>query len=293
MRWKILNMLFKNTGLPNNKNIEKAYLYVLKWHSKRFNEALEMDKTSIDNQMKHQLEVVTQSGELDSEQLERLKAEQIKIADSLKKNIEKQLIEKRDKTFVAHVIEPALILANSNASEENAINAVLLLVTIRSPKDYDKIRKEFNSEVSDIIADILDVNSYPSEQTAKIPFLSDSSKRAKLSMLIGDLKSFIDIGKQLPQGQELILTTGHDGARKTAEFAAAVRGVDSKLDDLFVEVFNKVANYVDTGFKIKVDKKTNKLITTPFGGNNRTSDDYTSPYGQFKTYRRPPHFGGN
>lgn len=302
-------MTFEAMGLPKSESIEKAYDYALKIHVQRFDEELKIAHRSVDEQMKHQFEQMKLSGKYTPDQLEDLKKQQEIQTRAIKRQVEQQMLETRDSDFITRNIEPARILGESDAKNEDTINAILLLETIRSPKDYEKIKKKFGSGVSNIIADVLDFEAYPSEQETKLKTLSDDSKLANLALLVGSMKSFVEIGKTLPPGQKMMLAGGKDSSESKINFASAVRGLNEKLDDMFVDSFNELTKYIDMGFKVEVDKETNTLKAVPIknppptgprgnsgpniGGDFFGNDDDTPPSGSFGGPRSGgPKIGG-
>lgn len=253
------SLAFENTGLPENETIKKAYEFGVKSHVRRFDEELKMAHKSIDAQLNQQFDMIKMSGQYNEEQLKQLKKQQKQVANQIKDQIENQLMATRDVDFLARVVGPAKVVAESDASAENVVSAILVLETVRSPKDYEEIKQGLGDKISGIVAEILDMEAYPSEQTAKIAGMSDDSKRANLAVMVGGMRSLADMAKQLPPEQKLMMVGGKDAAKNKIDFASAVRGIDSKLDDMFVEAFNDVSKVIDVGVRVEVDADTNTL----------------------------------
>lgn len=250
---------YKNTGLPENDKIKKAFDFGVKAHVRRFDEELNMAHKSIEAQLNQQFDQIKMSGQYNEEQLKQLKKQMNMQMSNIKDQVEHQLMSTRDVDFKSRVIEPAKVVATSDADAENVVSAILVLETVRSPKDYEALKAELGEEVSGIVAEILDLEAYPSEQATKMGNMSDDSKRANLAIMVGGMQSLADMAKQLPQGQQLVMMGGRDAARQKIEFASSVRGIDSKLDDMFVEAFNETTKVVDMGVRVEVDKATNTL----------------------------------
>ncbi|TVQ84347.1 MAG: hypothetical protein EA357_03325 [Micavibrio sp.] len=250
---------FKNTGLPENENIKKAFDLGLKSHIRRFDEELMMAHRSIEAQLNQQFEMIKRSGQYNEEQLKQLKKQQEHAINQIKDQVENQLMSTRDQDFSARVIEPAKIVADSDPAAENVVSAILVLETVRSPKDYENIKSALGEKVSGIVSEILDMEAYPSEKNNKIAGMSDDSKRANLALMVGGLQSLANMAKQLPPGQKVMMVGGRDAAKHKIDFASAVRGVDSKLDDLFVNAFNDANQVVEMGVRVEVDKDSNTL----------------------------------
>lgn len=253
------SLAFENTGLPENETIKKAYEFGVKSHVRRFDEELKMAHKSIDAQLNQQFDMIKLSGQYNEEQLKQLKKQQNQVANQIKDQIENQLMSTRDVDFLARVVGPAKVIAESDPAAENVVSAILVLETVRSPKDYEEIKQGLGDKISGIVAEILDMEAYPSEQSSKIAAMSDDSKRANLAVMVGGMQSLADMAKQLPPEQKLMMVGGKDAAKNKIEFASSVRGIDSKLDDLFVTAFNDVSKYIDVGVRVEVDKDTNKL----------------------------------
>ncbi len=260
------SMVFENTGLPKSESIKDAYEYALKIHVNRFDEELKLAYRALEQRIQQQFEQMKMSGQYNDVQLKDLKNQLDAQARMMKSQVEKQMLENRDADFLTRNIEPAKILGETDAENEDTIKAIILLETLRSPKDYDRIREKFGKNVSDIIADVLDYEAYPSEQENKLKTMSDNSKLANLALIVGSAKTFVTIGKTLPQGQKMPLVGGTESAKVKIKFASAVRGLNSKLDEVFVNIFNELTKYVDTGVRVEVDDN-NKLKAVPIKNN--------------------------
>ena len=250
---------YNNTGLPENDKIKKAYDFGVKAHVKRFDEELTVANKSIKAQLEQQFEMMKMSGQYNEEQLKELKKQQKQAMNTIRDQVEAQLLATRDVDFKSRVVEPAKAIADVDADAENVVSAILVLETVRSPKDYEALKAEVGEDVANIVAEILDMEAYPSEQSTKLSTMSDDSKRAHLAIMVGGLSSLAEMAQQLPPGQQLMMVGGRDAARQKVEFASSVRGIDSKLDDKFVEAFNEATKVVDMGVRVEVDAATNTL----------------------------------
>ena len=268
-------MKFEKSGLPDHALVKKAF--ELGWNNQKENASYQIEHAMRDidyetDARKRQLSARGSAGQIP---LDRVLHEQRKL-DEQKEQVKKQAVEgltaASEQYFMHNIVGPArLAVKVAENPTPQLVAAALLRESVRSPVDFETIRDDFGTEVSDILKNYMHLEAYPTEKEKKLPAASEDVKRMSLIMAIGSMQSMLNVADKVAQqmlmeqtiqpGQEIkvMMVGGDQEARRMVRTAELVRGTDKKLDEQFVAFFNKLSTKVDIGIKVEVGAD-NKLI---------------------------------
>jgi hypothetical protein len=282
-------MDFKKTGLLDAPIVQKAYERSWSYHVRKFKNVEKQELRSLEDQIAAQRLKVENAPNLSDADKQRafdsLEAQEKRIRAQLPL----QILRARDNDFSGKVIAPAKAVQNSSINgKEEIVTAMLLLNSVRSPRDFQTVQKDFPPAVTGLISEYVHYLSYPSEADTARKELSENAKFMVLADMVASLDEMRRINKTLqPQGKALQLQGGTVQIQKWFETAKDVRGIDKKLDDAFISLFNGLNKETGWGFSINVsesgalslvepEKKTNQAPATQkkkriqFGDNDDT-----------------------
>lgn len=196
--------------------------------------------------------------EREKAQLEEIRKQQMAAGPKLIQN-------ELNRQFVASHLRPALeLFRNADKAAPEALVAVMLTESIRSPKDFRAIEKEYGPVVADIIADVGHIEAYPAERTKHLAAASDDAKRAYTALSIASLVNTAERADMFAKrggGQRMIFPDGQE--EHIFKNFQQVWGLDEKLQARMLEVFNIAAEKLLSGYRIEVDAG-NTLQLVPF-----------------------------
>ncbi len=268
-------MKFEKSGLPNHELVKKAF--DLGWENQkdRYDYQTQHALRDIEYEAdahKRQLSALANAGQIP---LDKVVSEQRKV-DIQKEQAKQQtvdgLIMQREEDFLHNIVGPARLAASvAENPTPQLIAAALLRESVRSPVDFEKIQTSFGTEVSDVLKNYMHLEAYPTEKEKNLPTASDDVKRMCLIMSIGAMQSMVSVAdkvsqqmmmeQQLQPGQDfkVMMVGGDSEARRMVKTAELVRGTDARLDEQFIQNFNRMSSKIDVGIKLEVGSD-NKLI---------------------------------
>lgn len=250
-------MKFQDTGLEKNELVEKAFDYSWKTHTKAFDREIELTKKDVERQITAEVDRLDKDPRFNDEQKKQIKSRLQHQKQQILAQIPLKAMEARDDTYQKNVVGPAKLLTEtSDKTSPELISAVMLVDSIRSPLDYEKVSKEFGEGVAGVVAEFLHIQAYPSEKEANLPTATEDVKRMTLAMVVNGLDQLAEVSKNLGPGQAIVLSGGDEQAKSFFRAAEIVRGTDSKLDEKFVDSFNAASKVTGWGAEVKDGKLT-------------------------------------
>lgn len=251
-------MLFKDSGLPNEKLIEDAFNYSRANAQGAQKEALKSFEQQIDmihSQNLMMLDMELEAGNMKEDEykmnkqaLDKMREDQLKMGPAL---ISREL----EKSFEKRRIGPAReIMQHSDKSSNELIAAVILIDCVRSPVDYKNIAAKFGDDVAGLIAEVVHIDAYPSERDDNLSKATPDTKRAYEALLITSLDQIVEQVKQMSQqqpGQKIMFPPGQE--EQLYGDVKNLWGNDKKLDKRFMDAFNTAARAASSKFQLEVD----------------------------------------
>lgn len=252
-------MNFDQSGLPPIQLVQDAFAYsqnhiksgrgaMLKDFERQINRAHRENVMMLD-QTKRQSKMSDEEYKRELQELEELRNQQLKAGPML---ISREL----DKLFVKNHVAPARELFRSaEKAAPEAMAAIMLAECIRSPKDFRTIEGQFGPVVANALADLLHLEAYIEERKANLVAAPDDVKRAYYAMTIASLET---IGEQAEAfakrnpGRRIVFPEGQEDL--LFENTKAIWGMDKKLDERMMAVFNKTAALVMSKVRFAKDQ---------------------------------------
>lgn len=250
-------MLFKDSGLPNNKLVEDAFNHSRTNAQGNQKEALKSFKQQIEMIHSQNLMMLDmekdQGGMKDDEYkqnkiaLERMRDDQLKMGPQL-------IARELDNMFEKRRVGPAKIAATSaDATSPELVAAIMLIDCVRSPVDFQNINAKFGAKVSGLIAEVVHIDAYPSERDTNLSKASEDAKRAYQALLITSLDQIVDQIKRAAKEnplQKIMFPPGQE--EQIYGDVKNLWGTDKKLDAKFLDAFNKASDAASSPFKLEV-----------------------------------------
>jgi len=250
-------MLFKESGLPNNKLIEDAFNHSRTNAQGNQKEALKSFKQQIEmihSQNLMMLDMEKDSGGMKDDEykqnkiaLERMRDDQLKMGPQL-------IARELDSMFEKRRVGPAKIAANNaDATSPELVAAIMLIDCVRSPVDFQNINAKFGATVSGLIAEVVHIDAYPSERDTNLAKASADAKRAYQSLVIMSLDQIVDQIKRSAKEnplQKIMFPPGQE--EQIYGDVKNLWGTDKKLDAKFLDAFNKASDAASSPYKLEV-----------------------------------------
>jgi hypothetical protein len=252
-------MLFKDSGLPNEKLIEDAFNYSRANAQGGLKEQMAGLKQQVDmiyQQNLMMLDMERDAGNMKEDEykmnkqaLDKMRKDQMAMAPQLIAQGLEKLFEKRRVGPAKEIVE------NADKSSPELVAAVLLIDCVRSPLDYKNIAAKFGESVAGLIAEVVHIDAYPSERDDNIAKAAADTKRAYEALLISSLNQIVEqvqeMSKQKP-AQKIMFPPGQE--EQLYSDVKNVWGNDPKLDKRFMDAFNTAARAASSKFQLEVDK---------------------------------------
>lgn len=251
-------MQFDNSGLPPIRLIEDAFNFSRQNILDRQPEMLVEFKRQINQMFDMEIETLRQmlkagvvkQDEYDQEMkdLEQTREIQMKMGPEL---VGKAI----DKDFANLRLRPARALFKALPSVAPEVVAGLLLVnTIRSPRDFQRVESTFGPVVAGVVADTIDIQAYSSKKAERLPAADPMVKSAIAGMILANFDSLCEqSAAMLKQGRKVIFPQGAE--ENFFRDIKSVMGADAGLDKALVENFNTTAKTLHSLFVIEKDAK--------------------------------------
>lgn len=252
-------MKFSESGLPQDPLVEKAFDYAyenLMSQKKEMMRAFERQVDMLLTQNLTMLELDKKSGELteekyarEKEALERMRKEQHQMGPLL-------VGREMESMFAGKRLGPAKeLLQHADGPASGDVVAALLLVDcVRSPVDHQKIVGKFGDKVAGMVAEIVHIDAYPSERETNLGKAAPDVKRAYMALIVsslGQLVSQVQRMQRLGAGPQVSFQPGQE--EQLFNDARASWGNDKKLDQRFIEAFNRAGEVTGSLFRMEVD----------------------------------------
>jgi hypothetical protein len=251
-------MKFQESGLPNNEILEEAFNYSYENAMSYTDEAMVDFTQQITEgylQNLEELNAKKKAGEvpddiykLEKKELERVRDAQLKMGPRL---IEREL----NNMFKNRRLAPALeILKNSTASSPELMAAVILVESVRSPKDWLQLADKFGPGIAGIVAELQHIDAYSAKRSTNLAQASSDIKRAYMAVIITSLEQIVAHFQQMVKMNPQHKITFSAGQEE--EIFGNVKllwGNDKKLDQRFVAAFNRAAETTTSLFRMEVD----------------------------------------
>lgn len=250
-------MLFKDSGLPNNKLVEDAFNHSRTNAQGNQKEALKSFKQQIEmihSQNLMMLDMEKDAGGMKDDEykqnkiaLERMRDDQLKMGPQL-------IARELDNMFEKRRVGPAKIAAtHADATSSELVAAIMLIDCVRSPVDFQNINAKFGAKVSGLIAEVVHIDAYPSERDTNLAKASDDAKRAYQALVIMSLDQIVDQIKRAAKEnplQKIMFPPGQE--EQIYGDVKNLWGTDKKLDAKFLDAFNKASDAASSPYKLEV-----------------------------------------
>lgn len=251
-------MKFHESGLPKNKIVEEAFDYSYANVMSYTNEAMVDFTRQITEGYLQNLDTLNaekKAGNMPDEEYKREKKELERVRDAQLKMgppiIEKEL----NKMFKLRRLAPALeILHNSDKSSPELMAAVMLVESVRSPKDYLRVVEKFGETIGGLVAELQHIDAYSSERGKNLSQAGSDTKCAYIAVIITSLDQIVAQFQQMAKMNPKHKIAFHPGQEE--EIFANVKllwGNDKKLDQRLVAAFNRTAEMTASLFRMEVN----------------------------------------
>lgn len=127
------------------------------------------------------------------------------------------------------------------------IAAALLSAVVRDPADYLDVTQKFGPGIAGVAAELLHIQSYPTESAALVAAAGADAKRILLAAQITPLAQ---AAQAAAMGQQLQFPPNTE--KELFKAFSSLWGVDKGLDKRVVDVFNSVAEAASSEFRFAV-----------------------------------------
>jgi hypothetical protein len=251
-------MKFQESGLPKNKLLEEAFNYSYANVMSYTKEAMEDFTQQIGESHAQNLEALNAAkaaGNMSDEEYQREKKELEKMRDAQLKMGPPMIEKELNRMFKQRRLAPALeILKNSDKSSMELMAAVMLLESVRSPKDYLHVAATFGENIAGLVAELQHIDAYSSERAANLAVAGSDTKRAYVAVIISSLDQIVAQFQQMAKLNPQHKIMFHPGQEE--EIYGNIKplwGNDKKLDQRFVAAFNRTAETTSSSFRMEVN----------------------------------------
>jgi hypothetical protein len=259
-------MKFDESGLPPVKLIRDAFDYaqksVLALHGEELRNLerqiarFYQQQMTILQQKKAQKILSEEAFALEVKKLDGVRAHNVKIAPM-------RITAALENTFAQSHLAPAqIVFKTAEGIAPEAIAAVLLMECVRSMRDFADLQREFGPVVTNLMAEIQHIESYPMQRLALLEDATPVVKRIHQALTINALEGVAAQAEShkrahpdqiiaFPPGQEMDIFSTASRTWKT----------DAKLDTRLMDTFNRTAEKVQSKFRFDNDEDGNlKLV---------------------------------
>jgi len=253
-------MLFQDSGLVNDKLVERAFNYAQAYTQSLAKEVTLNYRNSVNKSYDREIELLNldlKDKIITPEEYEKEKAALEKQrAIDLKGPNPFAVTAALEKLFRSNSVGTALeIQSHSDNASPSLIAAALLAACARSPVDSKKIRTNFGDTIEDIVATIIDTEVYPAEHDEKTAAASADTKRV---LMAGLTNRFRKAAARQELGDKVSLEPGQ--AEAFFKEIKLLWGADKKLDARLVTVFNQAAATLKSAYTLEVSDKGLPLL---------------------------------
>jgi len=251
-------MQFDNSGLPPIRLIEDAFNYSRQNILDRQPEMLVEFKRQINQMFDMEIETLRQmlkSGVVKQDEFD-LEMKDLEQTREIQMRMGPELVGKAiDKDFANLRLRPARALFKALPTVAPEVVAGLLLVnTIRSPRDFQRVESSFGPVVAAVVADTIDIQAYTAKKAERLPAADPLVRSAIAGMILANFDSLCEqSATMLKQGRKVIFPPGAEEI--FFRDIKAVTGADAGLDKALVESFNITAKTLHSLFVIEADAK--------------------------------------
>lgn len=252
-------MNFDQSGLPPIQLVQDAFTHSLTHVKAGMNEALRNFERQIARAHRENVQMLdverrqTKMSDEDYQkelaELEQMRDEQLKVGPRL-------IAQELDRNFVKSHVAPAReLFKHAEKAAPEAIAAIMLVECVRSPKDFKAIEAAFGPVVSGMVAELIHIEAYTEDRKANLGGAPDDVKRAYTALTIASLEN---IGQQAEAfakrnpGRRIVFPDGQE--QQLFENSKVIWGVDKKLEERLISVFNKTAGHVMSKLRFNRDQ---------------------------------------
>lgn len=246
-------MKFRDSGLPTDKIVEDAFNYSYESVMSQRDAMVAYHHQQIDMMQMQALQALNlyrDSNAMPDSDYQREKANLEKMYTDELKAMPRGVDEALKMTFNLHHLNLALeIYRHSDKPSPELVAAALLSSSVRSAIDYERVIESFGRGISGVIAEYGHINAYPGQAQELLKAAGPDVKRVCLAMLCADLTHVYNIAKGNP-GQRISFPPGQE--KTLFDNAIQLWNNDKKLDQRFVEVFNRTAEAVASDARMNI-----------------------------------------
>jgi hypothetical protein len=260
-----MKMEFKDTGLPDNMpHLKEAFALAYEGHAPVRQGIMDAIKQVMDMGRARALGKLNESRkDLGEDAYKKGRAQINTLFDNQLALEKRKGLAAADKLFMLSSVAPALeVYLHSDRDTPENIAAALLAETTRSHQEYERIRTQFGQGgVHTVVAGVSHIAAYPDDKAAKAQETSPAARSVWYAHHINNIARVANLSREMAELEGAGFSAlSLLGEQEVFDGARAVWGNDKKLDRRFVEVFNEVASFTKSDYRVNVSAEGKPVL---------------------------------